>query len=31
MLKALDGCYDLSANLWGDMEKLRTISLLESF
>ena len=25
MLKALDGCYDLSANLWGDMEKLRTI------
>ena len=25
MLKALDGCYDISANFWGDMEKLRTI------
>lgn len=25
MLKALDGCYDLSVNFWGDMEKLRTI------
>lgn len=26
MLKALDGCYDLSVNFWGDMERLRTIA-----